>query len=564
MKFAINQLQDRSGTTTFAKGRALFQSNCVRNLQIKEKTVSAIVEGSISYHVQLTTTAGDEILCRCSGPAAEYQDVCKHCIAVALKANTVPAESESDRDKIKKYLQQYTHAELVESLLGFIEKDETDWNNWLLKTKLEKYSMTFSQLENAVMNALPIREIYDWQHVGNYFHNAEQQIGKILSAMQVLPVDEQWELVCFIMERLTEALESIDDSNGERLPLEERLDMEMTALFNALDWDDEKKAYWLLENLKNPVYEFFPVVSASSVTSESVRQLFLKLCYQKLEEECSREKNKSAHWNAELFTYSQPLIKAARIEKNWQKEININAMLAQSSHDYLALCKSCLEHEQTTQAQSWLTKAREVAKSQYEKLGCDRHELYLLEAAGKFKQAWALANAIFQAAPSYSQYRDVAARQKKWGIKDEQFLTRIEKKFKENCKLSKPPYAFSRHNDDLAEFYLEQKRFDEAYSFAMQNPMSLSTMEKLAKCMAAKEPQKHLELYMIVISTHIEQTNNSAYEQALRCLQTVEAELGKHPDVLQMFYEKVKLLSAKYKNKRNMQRLLMQHYAQYI
>ena len=76
-------LQDLAGTITFQRGEEYFANEAVSRVRVVEEKVSARVEGSDTYQVELWDDDGD-LDYECSCPQGDEGNFCKHCVAVGL------------------------------------------------------------------------------------------------------------------------------------------------------------------------------------------------------------------------------------------------------------------------------------------------------------------------------------------------------------------------------------------------------------------------------------------------------------------------------------------------
>jgi len=89
----LNEIKQRASAQSYQLGTQLYIQGKVRGLSVAGNTVTAIVSGQHDYHVTLVkdeSLQGEPIQVSCSCPAAEYQDVCKHAVAVALLLENTP------------------------------------------------------------------------------------------------------------------------------------------------------------------------------------------------------------------------------------------------------------------------------------------------------------------------------------------------------------------------------------------------------------------------------------------------------------------------------------------
>lgn len=557
VKFDINELLNRAGEVTFAKGIALVKSQSVHHLHLEDGDVLATVEGTLSYKVQLTNDSPIE--CHCTCPAAEYQDVCKHAVAVAMQANITPQEIIDEKAILYRYFVQKTPEELAEIVLDCLRNDDAQWSRWLTRAEVvDEDTVTLSQLKHRVDDALPQIDLWGWGESRGYFHDAEIQFDAIWSALESLQPDEQWSLIQYIIERLNLVLEHIDDSDGARFDLEQAIGRKMPEIFERLDWRPERKAQWMFEHLTLTEYDVFPSIEEDFADIYVNNELFLTRCQEMLDKLSNSD---DARWKGER--YAAPLVHVARQSGNWQEEVRIKAKLAQRTHDYIALSQLCLHHDEALDAERWLLKARKLATSKYDKEACDRKEVEIREALGEYSGAWMLANRLFEGAPSYKEYLALCQLQSRCNIADPTFLSRVERSLKEGYQPPDGRYIATR-SDDLLRFYIEQHRLNEACAWVETRKVSSDALIELANEVISDKPEIALNYYSRVVCATIEQTNNGAYDQALRYLQTLEKRLEPYPSVTRLFYAQVSSIAQTYKRKRNMFALFKKHYAKYL
>ena len=120
------RLRVLAGAGPYARGANYFDEGRVANLVSQRNRITAIVEGTHAYRVELRhTTRLLEGSCNC--PASEGFEFCKHCVAVALafQANNreLAALSEGPpEDRIQAFLTAQPHNALVEILMDALPK----------------------------------------------------------------------------------------------------------------------------------------------------------------------------------------------------------------------------------------------------------------------------------------------------------------------------------------------------------------------------------------------------------------------------------------------------------
>lgn len=377
----------------------------------------------------------------------------------------------------------------------------------------------------------------------------------VWTALESLSPEEQWSLILYVIERLNLVLEDIDDSDGARSELEQIISEKMPVIFEQLDWGERRKAHWLFEHLTQTEFDVFPDLEDAFFTCYASNATFLALCQQRLDELVVSE---GARWRAERI--AAPLIYVAREAGHWQEEVRINALLAERCHHFIELSRLCLRHDEALDAERWLMKARHVIEHDHERERCDRQEVEIREALGEYHSAWSLARRLFSASPSYQEYLALCQLKIRGDIDAPTFLTHVEQTFKTAYEPPEGRYVSAR-SDDLLRFYIEQRRLDAACAWVDTRKVSTDALIELANEVVTDKPDTALMYYSRVVCVTIEQTNNSAYEQALRYLQSLEKRLAHSPETMARFHAEVRRIAQTYKRKRNMLALLKQHYA---
>lgn len=542
-------------TSTLQKGIQLAQSGAVRRLKVEGDMATAQVKGTEYYNVSLNL--GSALSGDCSCPAAQYQTLCKHAVAVALSLQNEGGEpnGESERSLIKSHLQSLGEEAILDKLLDYLEADEYEWNALLTKINLHQQPVAYGELKKLVTEALPREQIWDWRESSGYFHSAENQLLMIAESMLSLNVEQQWKLIYYIIERLNKVLEHIDDSSGDRFGIEELINTNMPKIFAKLNWSEEEKAQWMFERITSYEFDVFPSITQHFEAVWKDNDCFLNLCREAIER---ASEDDDGLWN--LRSWSAPLIKQA---SDWREVIAIRQKTARTCQDCLDIVEIYIDNNEPLEAEFWLAKARKIA-NQYEQQACDQAQLQLYVELGEISAAWGLANRMFEQSPTFAHYQQLAKFQNSHNVDDPDFLLRVEQILKDAYQ---PPNSLgfsSKSSDGLVEFYIDRKEWNKACEWVATRKVSVGVLIKLADLVVGDKPENTLSYYLSAVTTHIEQTNNDAYRAALELLIRLESLLKPQPDQLANFHVEVSALANTYKRKRNMLKLLQQEYADYL
>jgi len=538
---------------TLKKGTQLMDKKCVSNLQIRANKITADVRGSYIYQVQFSFKP--ELRCDCTCPAADYMDICKHAVVVALQLTQPDKVPEEDQNEqlLRRYFKQKQPDELISLLLELLRGNESLAKAWLFEATLASEPPSLAQLKKMVTKAMPARALWNWHEVSGYFSAAEAQLGSIWTAMEKLPVAEQWLLTEHVLKRLNNVLGRIDDSGGYRFAIEGQLFEKMPAIFEKLDWSAAKKAQWLFEHLNQTEYDVFPEVLQYFPCIGEVKNCLLKLCNDAVETMATEllrvDQPFELAW--QMKSYARPLLEAAQQSGNWREEVRLLSMLAYRCDDFLELSKLCLGHQEELDAEDWLLRAKKVAEHQHEERACAHQEVRVKMAFGEHQQAWQAAWRGFEQHPSYHEYQYLLTVHEQLGHLEPQLLTKVEQ-----VLINAPS-----QQRDLVDFYLANHELEKARACIRSGGGSREQVLQLADLSVAKQPAEALAIYQRVVKKLIEQGNAPSYEQAAQLLLQLQAQLKANQHPLSDFNHSVAQLATEFRRKRNMLALLNTHFA---
>jgi uncharacterized Zn finger protein len=121
--FDLQFLSDQSGPKVFARGEAYAEAGLVEIIDAADDAVLAHVEGTETYVVQLTPSAG---LGLCTCPAFDDFGVCKHVVATAVVYNGLSeVELRAARSRfarLREGLDLESREELVARIIGLARR----------------------------------------------------------------------------------------------------------------------------------------------------------------------------------------------------------------------------------------------------------------------------------------------------------------------------------------------------------------------------------------------------------------------------------------------------------
>lgn len=568
--FDLDEIKQRAPSRSYQLGILLYQSGKVSRLSVAGDRVTAIVSGEHDYHVSLVkddSVQGESLQVSCSCPAAEYQYICKHAVAVALRVENTPVEeiknatrNENKRhEQLKNWFNQKTAAQLTDFLMSYIDESEHEFDKWQLMMRSEENSLDAAQLSKMISKALPAQGVWEWNEVSHYFADAQEMFAVIFPAIEKLSVAKQWQLILKTLQRLNKVLEQIDDSGGFRFAIEEDLKQKLVALFNQQNWSDEKKAEWLFSHFEHYTYDIFPAVPEDFELTESVNQAFLEKCLTALTHHSQSGCLSDFDHRWLIRRLAKPLVDQAQQCGDWQAQCRLLNMSAFDHRDYLKISSICLENNAELEAQDWLRQAYLHAKTSYEQVQCKAHEVQVRVALGEYKSAWRIAWQSFNDDPSFMAYKKLAQLQQQTGVIDAQFVDKAEQILAD--AYVETARGLPANADALLDFYLDRHELEKARLWALSHKANSASLLKLANLIIEQKPNDAIALYHRVAGSIISKTNNSAYQEATDLLLKLEKTLKTNDLDCAVFYATIRKIITEYKQKRNMMKLLKEHFA---
>jgi len=569
--FDLDEIKRRTESKSYQLGCALYGSGSVSKLVIVEDKAMATVAGQHRYHVTLdnsTSAQGNGIQVSCSCPAADYQDICKHAVAVALQVeNTEDALADdmlkeaNDRIALKTWFNKKSVAELTDIIFRHLDNEEREYDKWLLTMETESHSMGVSDISKLITKALPNRPTWEWNEVRDYFTDAESMFEMIFPAIDKCTIDQQWKLIFKALERLNKVIEQIDDSGGFRLGLEEMLNEKIATIFNQLSWSDDKKSQWLFTHFEHYKYDIFPDVPDDFTLTDTVEKLFLSLCSAAV---ITRMKpgldviDREQLWAVKRLT--SVLIKQAEKQQDWPEKCRLMQITAQEPSDYLRISELCLQHTSELDAKHYLQQAYQKAKTPRERTECQKHEIKVQVALAEYNSAWQLAWHLFTENPSFRHFKQLQQLQLVTGEIDPDFLINAEQRLAD-CYVE-TTRGITHDADALLEFYIDQNELEKARLWVLSHKAYSTSLLQLADLIIAEYPQESVDLYYRVLGVIINQTSNSAYQEATRLLIKLEKTLKTNGQDCVTLYLMIEKIIKNFKQKRNMMKLLREYFAQ--
>ncbi|MFA0475073.1 SWIM zinc finger domain-containing protein [Vibrio breoganii] len=544
----VERIKSAIEDKTYKRGVALANKGKVVNVQTKGSTVMGEVLGTHRYSVALD--GGANLYGTCTCPAADFQAICKHMVALAIvheqgSSNNLPS--------LESWLNKRSKAELIQSLVEVIEQDETLRNIWHKKMELSLNPPSEKELKKLITKALPKRNIWDYRKVSSYFQNATEQLQAPLDVAKSLEPEVRLEFFGALMNRLGLVLYQVDDSYGYRLELEHSVREGFRQSYSEITWDNHQKAKWLVNELTKSSEMYAEVLQEAIESDTEVRDLFLSLCVSKLES------------NVKLTDESRRLLIRILIDgaTSWQEEVKYKALIAKDCSDYLHLAEICLKHNEELDAEDWLLRAKHKISDDFDQQCWNEMELQVLHALGDVKQAWQKAMANFVSKPTSEGWQRLLNSSELLHVDLSNKKNEIEQSLLRCLDSAANSASESEIKQVLILFYLHFSQPEKGKHYIGQN-YETPAAQKLGLALLIDETDYALSLLDKSITKDIQRGTKTNYHWADKKLDKIYQQIKSSARALEVFSEYKANLEQLHKRKTTFIKLLQTREDHYV
>lgn len=564
------KLKRLAGPAVFSRGEAYFNSSTVTRLKMADDVLSARVAGSYPYAVSLWEE-DDGIEYECSCPHGEEGNFCKHCVAVGLAwlAETRAAGgTKSVRQKknnpwkdITDFVGLQDAATLAEWLLETAKRDDVLYENLLLKAqRTAGPASTIKAFRAAIDRAVETGGYVDWHEASTYAAGLENIADSLAELLQQGQAAALIELAEYAITRVEAACEYVDDSNGgEMTDMLERLGELHYQACMAARPDPAELAERLFKYELSAGFDAFhdSLRRYAKVLGKEGVARYKQLAedeWRKVEprsQETGRGDYDSRRWRITRIMES-----FAELSGDVEALVAVKSRDLSSALRYLDIAEIYRKHRRHDQALEWAERGVKAFPNKPD----DRLRDFLAEEYLRLKRnddAMRLIWVQFAERPGLGHYQKLhqfAGKTGLWPTLRQRAFEHLDQLIASQASKRQSPYYFSSAAA-LAEIYLWEKNIDAAWKTATRGAISDQLWLTLAAAREEDHPADAAPVYRRLIETMVEQTNNTAYEEAIKLLKRLKpllARLNSPAD----FGQYIALLRAKYKAKRNFMKLL--------
>ncbi|MGE9007451.1 SWIM zinc finger family protein [Leptospira interrogans] len=547
-RFDIDVLRERAGAKVFARGEAYSVSGQVEILVIGPRRVLAEVAGTEDYRVELTGQ-GKEFDGACSCPAYGDWGFCKHLVATALAANDARTDGYDAFAWIRNHLKQKSIDALVEMIVDMAEQDTA------LLRKLDNAAELMqvddrtlgAQLRKAIDDATRVRDSVDYRKASGWVANVDSVLDTIAGLASGTRAGLACELAVRAIERIEQAIEGIDDSDGGCGALLGRArDIHLAAVRETRPEPIQLARDLFAREMQDEYGTFDGAVALyAEVLGESGLAEYRRLAaeaWEKLSPSSGRGRQLEFDGNSDQLMRILDFF--AEHAGDVDARIALRAKDLSSQWDYLQLAEFCRSHGREEEA---VRRAEEGLWVFEDERPDERLVLFAADAlskAGRSADAEAHLWRAFEKTPSLHLY----ARLRKFG--GEETRDRAVS-FLEAKQASGARFHWFQPSDLPVRIWMQEKMFDAARAVATKHGLSLVLKDELARAREATHPREALEVYADSVVLLVNTGGNAAYAEAAKLIARMATLRGKKEQA-----DYVLGLKARFDRKRNFMKLL--------
>jgi hypothetical protein len=551
---AASELVKLAGQGAYERGVAYYEEGRVARLSVAGERITARVDGTEAYDVRLRKTPlGFDGACTC--PASEGFDFCKHCVAVALAVEAREAvmqstEADAAEDRIRAYLSGLSSDELIDIVLGALDGAPELENRLLMQADVAAGALDAKRLKKMITAAIPLRDLWDFRQVAQYFERAEACTTGIESIAPSLAPADLLAAVRHAFSRLDKALGRVDDSGGRRWGLQHGLHALHRNALARSGWAADDLASYLLDLQLNDPWDTFNDVLGEygELLGDDGRAAYFAHVRSRLDALPDLPFGASFDESYPYMRLTGILAEEARAAGDRDALIGLAKRTCTSARDRYGIAELYLEQGNRDRALEWLDKGDAAADER-------TRDHSLRVSVHRASEEWAKAAdaqlELFKKSPGVSQFRqleELAARAGR-GKQTKQVAVDYLRSGLDRDRWHGPACGFTLaailHADGVTA---EAAALVNAYA---RNPQDLVDA---AGWFAENDPGQAAEFVARAIEGHIERKNKDGYRQAVDLL-IEQRELFDRAGE-NRFNEFVGALRARHKPKRNLQALL--------
>lgn len=528
-------LRELAGSRSFQRGEEYFVDGAVERLRASTDKISAVVEGSETYQVDLRVDDGDlDYDCTC--PYAAEGNFCKHCVAVGLAwlagqgkaakgGRTRKTEKRDDPWRmIRDYLADQPREALLEIVLEVALRDDRLYQTLELQAGRScGPGYEVKAFRRAITEATRIRGFIDWRQAGSFAGNLDRVVDELAESLKPATAAALIELAEYGIERTENALLEIDDSSGSVGGVVFRLgELHLKACRMARPEADDLAArlFRLETTLPFGLCRFDPL-TYRQVLGKAGMARYRELAEAEWRKIKPRGKD-DRDFDGHRFAITRLMEKLAEADGDIEQLVEIKSRDLSSGYSYLEIAEIWKKGGQPDKALDWAERGLRAFPERTD----NRLRDFLVAVYLKRKrpdEALQLTWVQFAERPAlepFTKLKRVAEKLEIWPEQRQRALAKVEEAIAAQSKKvgrlygqeTLPNYSL------LLEIALWEKDLDAAWAVTQRGLCNQYLLLALAGGLEATRPEDAVHLYQRVIPRLVEQTNNEAYKEAVKLI----------------------------------------------
>jgi uncharacterized Zn finger protein len=566
-------LRRMAGGRSFERGEDYFAGGQVSGLAEDRGKIVAEVHGTRMYRVALWAEDGElEYSCTC--PVGQDGDFCKHCVAVGLawldpagaKPKPGPKREKPSvtMDDVRAWLADHDKSKLVELLIEQAMEDGRLRQRLVLEVaRTGAKVVDLSAYRRAIDVAVDAGGFVDYADAFDYAHGIEEAVKGIEALLKDGHAAEVIELAEYALERVEDAIEQMDDSDGHMGGILEQLQTLHLAASKKAKPDPEALAKRLFAwELRTPWDTFYGAASTyAAVLGKSGLEVYRKLAEAEWAHVPSR--GPADALRPESYRYSR----ITHIMETLAAQAgDMEALVAVKQRDlslpygYLQIAEIYKEAKQSDQALEWAERGLKAFPNRPD----PRLQDFLAEEYHRRKRhddAMALIWAQYTSQPHLEMYQKLkqhADRIGQWGPWREKALAELRRAIvagKRRLTIGSWAWEDRAGHSELVRIFLWEKNLEAAWSEAKAGGCTSTLWLELAAKREKDHPEDALTVYQAQVEPTLNRKNNDAYREAIGLFRKVRGlliRLGREAE----FGDRLAAVRLAHKPKRNFMKLL--------
>lgn len=574
-------LRSLAGGRSYSRGEDYFESGCVGPVSEKNGVISAKVRGSHSYEVRFKVVPAEKGKLRldhtCTCPVGRDGDFCKHCVALGLawlektaaSADEIPGESSRQRKKktvtlndIRKWLEDQERSVLLDMLMEQVQGDGRLREALQLKIARENArGIDVAAYRAGIRSAFHTGGFVDYYEMGDYAAGVDEEIAKIERLFREGFAEETVNLCEYALERASQAIGEVDDSDGNFCYVAEQLQELHLAACKQAKPEPSALAGRLFDfEIAGSDLDIFSGAADAykSVLGKAGLAEYRRLAEAEWAKVPAKVKGDDVSGFGRRYAITRIMESLARADGDIDGLIAIKKRDLSSSHRFLDIARILKDVKRYDEALEWAEKGL----LSFNERPDDGLRDFLAEEYHRRKrrdEAYGLYRIQFVERPQLQYYKKFIEYAKKVNREEEaraEALSRLRQEIDKEKKETKQQYWHRKPDHSrLVEIFLWEKDIEAAWKEAGEGGCRDELWLKLAQLREKEHPADAVEVYQRLVEPVIDRKKNDAYEEAVRMMGKIRelmVGIGKKTEFAAYLAD----LRLRHKPKRNLMKLL--------